>query len=1056
MLRLNLIFLFSLLVFQLSGQVSETLQIYSGYNYDNPMTFCFKPEQIAPNALIKGTTVPNEFKISITNYKKGQDTLFYAGADRGISVRWDNNGSLILSGVSTLAEYQAAIREVYYNNYSKNPTEGLKNITITLTDADYLPATQHFYQFVQQRGITWSSAKTVAESMKLYGLQGYLATITSKVENDFIWTKTKGTGWIGASDADKSDEWKWVTGPEKDLLFWRGKGASGSAVNGAYSNWNTGEPNDSGGEYYAHITYGVGTPSSWNDLNNTGNLNASNVYHPQGYLVEYGGMEAVGSLRLSDYVDINIVNFKFSEKLESTICQFDTVTLNHNFQGNYVWTPAVGLSSANISNPVASPMQTTVYTVDATIGTCVLTEQFTVNVKPAPIVKIVGDTDICEGSVAGLEAIPETSGTNYSYGWDTGETTTKINVQDENWYTVLTDNGECTFRDSMYVNVHEYPVYSLNQSDTLICGLPMQGQLQITTTDTDLVWTAEDQTMTIATPLQKLTSMNVPAYGKYRVYVDLTNQYGCHVSDTLDIGFHQVPTSTFAIDSTECYHYNLKVNYTGNATGNALYNWMFIDTLSEIGLTDVNISLGINDKTSRYLRLQVIEDGCLSTISEEYIKVIPNMTVWADTTANCEPFIANFYNETTEPIDFYEWDFGDGGKSVESFPVHTYANDGSYDVSLKIVSDEGCENIAVLKDFITVYPIPTAELDLKPDSCYGDTLSINYIGTASPVASYYWDLSALNPGEILENPGTVFGPVKLSLTDKPNSRVGFYVISEYNCKSDEIEVPFKRKPWVYVDADPYEGCPVLDVNFTLHPKENIDELNYKWNFGNAKWEAGDAELNHLFAAPDSSFTVLVAIQSEITGCMDTIRVPRDIQVYPIPHADFIPDSSEVSIVHPVITFNNLSLDAIQYFWDFGDTLGVSFEESPTYTYEKLGYFNVRLIAENELTCRDSAFHEILVRFEKIFPPTAFSPNSTIEENRSFLLTADGVKKEGYHLQIFNRWGQLIFESENEYKAWDGKMDNGQSAPAGAYIWVLNYVDFLGKSHRQNGTVSLLY
>lgn len=1055
MRQLNLIFLFLILGLQLFGQGNQALQINSGYN-GSPKTFCFQPEQIAPGASFIGTTVPPQLMVSITNYLKGQDTLFYKGTNTAIKTSWNTNGSLIVSGASTVEEYQQAVREVYYNNTSKNPTKATKNITIGISDADYLPATQHFYQFISHKGITWSDAKIAAESMKLYGLQGYLATITSKVENDFIWSKTKGTGWIGASDMEKSDDWKWMTGPEKGMLFWQGRGASGSSVNGAYSNWNTGEPNDNGGEYFAHITYGIGIASSWNDLNNTGATDANSVYHPQGYLVEYGGMEPGVVVKLSDYVDIEIVNFKFSEKLESTICQFDTVTLNHKFKGDYFWAPAEGLSNAAVSNPIASPMQTTVYKVDATIGTCVLTEKFTVNVKPAPIVKIVGDTDVCEGSFAALEAVPVASGTNYNYLWETGETTAKIKVLDENWHTVLTDNGECTFRDSIFVNVHEYPVYSLDQSDTLICGIPRQGQLQITTTDTDLVWTAEDPAMTIASPLQKSTTMNVPAYGKYRVYFDLKNQYGCHVSDTLNIGFHQVPTSTFAIDSTECYHYNLKVNYTGNATENALYNWMFIDTTSGIGFQDVNISLGVNDKINRYLRLLVIEDGCPSIISEEYIKVIPNMRFWADTTAFCEPFTANFYNETTEIISNYEWDFGDGNKSVESFPTHTYANDGSYDVSLKIVSDEGCENIAVLKDFITVYPIPTAELDLNSDSCYGDTLTVNYIGTASSIASYYWDLSDLNPGEILENPGTVLGPVKISLTDKPNSKVGFYVISEYNCKSAEIEVPFKRKPWVNVDANPYEGCPILDVNFTLFPKENIDELNYKWNFGNAKWQSGDADLNHLFAEPDSSFFVQIAIQSETTGCADTIHLPRDIKVYPIPHAEFIPDSAEVSIVHPEITFNNLSLDAVQYFWDFGDTLGISFEESPTYTYEKLGHFKVRLIAENELSCRDSAFQEVLVRFEKIFPPTAFSPNSTIEENRSFLLTADGVEKQGYHLQIFNRWGQLIFECENEHKAWDGTMKNGRSAPAGSYIWVLNYVDFLGKSHRQSGTVSLLY
>ena len=1057
MQRLKLVFLFSLLCSGLFGQGNEALKIYSGYNYNSPATFCFQKILVAPNASIEGATVPPEFKISIANFKKGEDTLFYDGANSKIKTQWNTNGSLVLSGATTLPEYQEAIRQVYYNNVSKNPTSEKKNITISLIDVDYLPETKHFYQFVSQPGITWSAARDAAAAKKYYGLQGYLATITSKVENDFIWTKTKGTGWIGASDAEKEDEWKWVTGPEKDLVFWRGRGANagGAPVNGAYANWNEGEPNNSSNEYYAHITYGVGIVSSWNDLNNTGNTSTTSVYHPQGYLIEYGGMEESSSLRLSDYVEIEVVNFKFSDKLDAIICQFDTVTLNHPFLGEYSWQPADGLSSTAIANPVASPMQTTTYTVQAKFGSCVQTKNFKVTVKPAPIVDVVGDNDICEGETSAFEAVPATAGATYSYLWSTGETSAKINVQQEKWYVVKSDNSECTYHDSLFLNVHPYPVYSLDQSDTLVCG-DKKGRLEITSADQNVVWTSNKPGLQIATPFQKSTPIDVPAYGNYRVFVDLTSPYGCKVSDSLMIGFHQIPTSNFSIDSTECYRYNLKVKYTGNATKNALYQWMFIDTLSAIGKQDVDISLGANDKKSRYLRLKVMEDGCFSNITEEYIKVIPNMTVWADTTANCEPFTAQFHNTTTEPVETYEWNFGDGTISAEESPVHTYFEDGSYDVSLKIISDEGCENSAVLKEFIRVHPIPTAELDLKSDSCYGDTLEINYLGTASEAARYYWDLSDLNQNEILKDPKTAFGPVIVSLSDKPASKIGFYVVSEYNCKSEEIEVPFRRKPWVWTEADRYEGCPVLELGFTSSAKDAVDKLNYKWNFGDEKWVAGGSKVNHRFEEPDRLFTVQTVAFSETTGCSDTVQLPRAVRVYPIPATGFTSDPADVSIINPEVRFNNTSQNAARYFWDFGDSDGFSDLENPDYTYKQLGYFNVQLIAENELSCRDSAFQQVLVRFEKIFPPTVFSPNSANPENQHFLLATDGVETEGYHLQIFNRWGQLIFECKNEHKAWDGQMKNHQPAPAGTYIWVLNYVDFLGMKHRQNGAVSLVY
>lgn len=153
------------------------------------------------------------------------------------------------------------------------------------------PATGHYYEFVPGR-FTWNEAKSGAEVRFHNGLQGYLTTITSQVEMDFIvsnlilpnfpnppvppgaWTNFDAWGWIGASDAEQEGIWKWVTGPEAGTIFWSG----GSAVGGAYSNWSLGEPNNLGNEDYAHLDYRP-IPGTWNDWTS---------FASQGYYVEYG------------------------------------------------------------------------------------------------------------------------------------------------------------------------------------------------------------------------------------------------------------------------------------------------------------------------------------------------------------------------------------------------------------------------------------------------------------------------------------------------------------------------------------------------------------------------------------------------------------------------------------------------------------------------------------------------------------------------------------------------------------------------------------------------
>jgi hypothetical protein len=179
---------------------------------------------------------------------------------------------------------------------------GSRQFSITVGEANYLPATGHYYEYVSQLGITWTSANAAANARTYFGLQGYLATLTSQVEANFSGAQASGVGWIGGSDAATEGVWKWVTGPEAGLTFWNGT-AGGSTPNFAF--WNTGEPNQSGDEDYAHITHpNVNPNGSWNDLSNTGA--ASGNYQPQGYVVEYGGMPGDPVLNITDITTLTM------------------------------------------------------------------------------------------------------------------------------------------------------------------------------------------------------------------------------------------------------------------------------------------------------------------------------------------------------------------------------------------------------------------------------------------------------------------------------------------------------------------------------------------------------------------------------------------------------------------------------------------------------------------------------------------------------------------------------------------------------------------------------
>lgn len=642
-------------------------------NNNSPVQYCSDPVPIvvAPNLSINSSIPIKGMKVSITNgFISGEDELVYSNAVSSISGTWNAaQGTLSLQPLGaanpTSDDYIKAIESILYRNNNSSPaqgpTVGQREITISLIDADYLPATKHFYRFVEKTGILWTTAKAEAESnaMMYFGLRGYLATVTSQVENDFIRLKTKGVGWIGASDAAVEGEWRWVTGPEgledggKGRLFWN-KGP----IAGQYTNWNVGEPNDCCNpnidheEDYAHITYFPNDQANsykWNDLPN---YSIAQYYVPAGYLIEFGGFADDPVVELSATLDLQVNTITLKTGEIPAICEGESVVLNQPDNSAiptiYKWSPAAGLSNTSVPNPVASPLTTTTYTVTATRGGCSVSHDYLVTVIPKPKVDFSVDSKTCYGYSIDVTYVGDADPSISNFCW----------IFDND--TVANGTGPSFAQVNIPLGVA--------QSNRAVTLTVTQNGCSNTHTVSNI----------LVKPDLNLPEVNAPV---------------------------QCQNESFTFSAV-------------NPNPSVTYDWNFGDGTIASGTNPEHQYLQPGNYTVQLTATN--SDKCTNTVSvQDMVSVaplpVPAFSMDHSTVNNNNPTV-NFANSSSGAVH-YVWDFGDGTTSADESPSHTYAAIGRYRVVLKTISEQNCEDSIshpVLVVFDRIFP-PNAFSPNAPD-----------------------------------------------------------------------------------------------------------------------------------------------------------------------------------------------------------------------------------------------------------------------------------------------------------------------------------------------------
>jgi large repetitive protein len=457
-------------------------------------------------------------------------------------------------------------------------------------------------------------------------------------------------------------------------------------------------------------------------------------------------------------------------------------------------------------------------------------------------------------------------------------------------------------------------------------------------------------------------------------------------------------------------------------------SWQYGDGVSAVGNNTVS---HIYPSPGQYNACHVValSNGCSDTICK-IVEVFPKPQVdfvGYDTCLNSQPIL--FVNTSTGASS-YIWYFGDGNASPLATPNHVYASQGTYTVTL-IGSVGTCSDTAIHP--YTLHPIPNSSF-VVPNAFYcGLPQQLQLQNTSIGALFYNWDFgngttsSNNNPLVTYNAPGTY--DIQLAASNV------------FGCSDTAIATvevyPF---PTIQsVDINPSFGCRPLTVTFTTN---TLNGNSYVWNFGDGSAPATSSIpiITHVYS-DTGRYTVSLAAYS-FANCGDTAVLIDTIGVYlpPVADFDFVPNASYEPIDRTIVTLNN-SQNATSYIWEFSDG-GSSTDVSPVYTFPTPENYNVILIATNEY-CSDTIAKETQLFRGSLFVPNAFAPDYAGNSDLVRVWQPVGIGLATYRAQVFNTWGELIWESTKldntrPVDFWDGTY-RGNICPQDVYVWKVDAV-----------------
>lgn len=421
---------------------------------------------------------------------------------------------------------------------------------------------------------------------------------------------------------------------------------------------------------------------------------------------------------------------------------------------------------------------------------------------------------------------------------------------------------------------------------------------------------------------------------------------------------------------------------------------------------------------------------------------------------SCNDPVITFENNSTDEnfIISYDWEFvlsdSDTLKSITRNPVLEFPGIGQYHGTMILNKGLDCTDTAFVE--VNIHPQPTSDFTYDYDTCVAGPIAFNdqsYVDNAN-IILWDWDLDSITSIDIPSPNHQYTDPGKKSITLR--------ITDDNGCKDTltrEIEW-FPVPPLLIVKPQFDKGiCAPASVRID-NLSEPIDETYItSWDFGDGSPKDSSKAPIHLY--PESG---VYSVELEVTsplGCVTKKFFSDLIDVRPLPEARFDIVTDNPTNFEPIVQFEDQSIDAVSWLWDF-DGEGIAFDPNPAHMFQDTGQHEVQLIVTHISGCTDTIVNRVDITPQTtLFMPNAFSPNGD-SDNDFFgpVGHVDGIRS--YSIQVWDRWGERIFNTEDINHRWDGTVNNaGQQLPQGMYLYMVRYVEPRGQLRELAGQINLI-